>query len=117
MTSWASSFLNLTSNAWQMLKGPEGTQVSIMTDGGSATVPRDSNCSLGPAASGPAAPAPMGPMGVNFSCVPGTAMTPQECAALGVPPGTKWSDKSGGEPTYNGGNYGGSNAGESFLSI
>ena len=105
--------------------------MTVRTDGGDATVPRDSNCSLGPAASGPPAPgmpgvpggpmgAPMGaPMGPNFNVIPGSVMSPQECAALGVPPGTRWgaSNKPSEDVPAYGGNYGGSNAGESFLSI
>ena len=99
--------------------------MTVRTDGGDATVQRDSNCSLGPAASGPPAMpgVPAGPTGApvggsNFNVVPGTAMTPQECAALGVPPGTKWgaSNKPSEDVPY-AGPYGGSNAGESFLSI
>ena len=83
-------------------------------------MPRDSNCSLGPAASGPAPGAPMGaPMGApNFAnSAPGTAMTPQECAALGLPPGSKWAASKGPSDGPGYPNYGGSNAGESFLSI
>ena len=120
----------------QMLKGPEGSTISLQTDGGSVTVSRDSNCSLGPASQGPGGPPGMAPMGMapmgaggmmpmvgppqgagmQFNSVPGQAMSPQECAALGLPPGTKWAGGSrpSGEAPYP---SGGSNAGESFLSI
>jgi len=115
----------------QMLKGPEGTSVSVQTDGGSVSVIRDSNCSLGPASQGPtlggapngAMPMPMsggpgmGVPGMQFNSVPGQIMSPQECAALGVPPGTKWGGAGGKAEVsaYNG--FGGGGVSESFLSI
>jgi hypothetical protein len=107
-----------------MLAGPEGSQVTVQTEFGTASVPRDSNCSLGPAAPrGPAAPmggpGPQGAVPLAFDGAPGSAMSPQECAALGLPPGSKWGGKSGGGAPayagYNGGSIGGGS--DSFLSI
>jgi hypothetical protein len=92
--------------------------VTVQTERGTVSVPRDSNCSLGPAAPrGPVAAPPMGAMPgpPAYDGAPGAAMSAQECAALGVPPGSKWGGKAAGVPTYSG--YGGSTASESFLSI
>jgi len=114
-------------DALTMLKGPEGSPVSLTTDGGAVQVARDSNCSLGSASQGPTpgGPAPSGampmPMGggappMQFNAIPGQAMTPQECAALGLPPGAKWGGGPKAEaPVYNG--FGGGSVSESFLSI
>lgn len=100
--------------------------MTVQTERGTVSVPRDSNCGLGPAAPrGPAAApqmggmpgmgAPPGAAPLAFDGAPGAAMSPQECAALGLPQGSKWGGKSTGVPAYTG--YGGSMASESFLSI
>ena len=110
-------------NAWQLLKGPKGSVVSVQTQGGMATVERDSNCSLGPASTrGAAMPAAVQPAANPLpfaSYVPNNALTPQECASLGLPPGTKWTGGAKAKETTNYGYAmnGGSVASESFLSI
>ena len=73
--------------ALTLLKGARGSPVVVQTESGRASVPRDSNCSLGAAA----VKAPTAPTAANLGpAVAGQAISEADLKTLGLPAGSRW---------------------------